>query len=247
MTGRLVFTGIMLFIGLQGLSAQAEQADTLALGSIPTSLSLREIGGTNDKIISARSYAFINSLERIEMSSKQTQAAISIAHDRPRHSSKKAMLWAILPGGGQIYNRKYWKVPIVWGTMMACFYAIDWNQRHYDEYHAAYRDIRSADPSKNTAWLDFAPRGTKPEDYKQMEHLASTLKRGNDYFRRYRDLSIVVGIVAYGASILDAYVDAELYTFDISPDLSLRVSPSILPTLPHQPSYQMGVMCSLTF
>ena len=56
------------------------------------------------------------------------------------------MLWALLPGGGQIYNRKYWKLPIVWGAFMACYYAVSWNHRQYQEYHAAYRDIMSEDP-----------------------------------------------------------------------------------------------------
>lgn len=161
--------------------------------------------------------------------------------------SGKAMLWALLPGGGQIYNRKYWKLPIVWGAFMACYYAVSWNHRQYQEYHAAYRDIMSEDPSKNTAWLVFAPSGAKAEDYAQYSSLKQTLKRGNDFYRRYRDLSVVVSVLVYGLSILDAYVDAELYTFDISPDLSLRVVPEVgLPKL-GLPAYQLGVNCSLTF
>lgn len=167
-------------------------------------------------------------------------------------NSTYALLWSILPGGGQIYNRKYWKAPIVWGALMTSFYAINWNQRLYSEYHAAYRDLKSEDPSQNTAWLAFAPRGTKPEDYAQMDRLTSTLKRGNDYYRRYRDLSIVVGVLLYGLSMLDAYVDAELYTFDISPDLSMKVSPMVLPPMPSlapaDPQlYQVGLACSFTF
>lgn len=167
-------------------------------------------------------------------------------------NSTYALLWSILPGGGQIYNRKYWKVPIVWGALMTSFYTINWNQRLYSEYHAAYRDLKSEDPSQNTAWLAFAPRGTKPEDYAQMDRLTSTLRRGNDYYRRYRDVSIVVGILLYGLSMLDAYVDAELYTFDISPDLSMKVSPTILSPmpsmyLPDSNPYQVGLACSFTF
>ncbi len=159
----------------------------------------------------------------------------------------KALLWAIIPGGGQIYNRKYWKLPIVWGALATCAYFIGFNGRQYEEYHAAYRDLKSSDPSQNTAWLAFAPAGTKPEDYAQFTtSLASTLERGNDYYRRYRDLSIVLAIGVYGLSILDAYVDAELFTFDISPDLSMSVMPSITPPLRHMPS-QVGMVCHLTF
>ena len=162
-------------------------------------------------------------------------------------NSTKALLWALLPGGGQIYNRKYWKLPIVWGALTACYYAISWNNRQYRDYHEAYRDIMSADPATNTAWLAFAPAGAKAEDYAQYSSLRSTLKRGNDYYRRYRDLSIVATVLVYGLSLLDAYVDAELYTFDISPDLSLRLSPEIaVPALP-RPALQLGVNCSLTF
>ncbi len=163
-------------------------------------------------------------------------------------NSSKALLWALLPGGGQIYNRKYWKLPIVWGAFMTCYYSVTWNHRQYQDSHAAYRDLSSEDPSKNTSWLAFAPAGAKAEDYKTYQStLKSTLKRGNDFYRRYRDLSILASILVYGLSILDAYVDAELYTFDISPDLSLRVAPEVgLPKL-GIPSYQLGVNCSLTF
>ena len=163
-------------------------------------------------------------------------------------NSSKALLWALLPGGGQIYNRKYWKLPIVWGAFMTCYYSVMWNHRQYQDYHAAYRDLSSEDPSKNTSWLAFAPAGAKAEDYKTYQStLKSTLKRGNDFYRRYRDLSILASVLVYGLSILDAYVDAELYTFDISPDLSLRVAPEVgLPKL-GIPSYQLGVNCSLTF
>ena len=163
-------------------------------------------------------------------------------------NSSKALLWALLPGGGQIYNRKYWKLPIVWGAFMACYYSITWNNRQYQEYHAAYRDLSGPDPEHNTSWLVFAPTGAQASDYQQYQSsLRSTLKRGNDFYRRYRDLSIVATVLVYGLSILDAYVDAELYTFDISPDLSLRVVPEVgLPKL-GLPSYQMGVNCSLTF
>lgn len=159
---------------------------------------------------------------------------------------KKALLWALIPGGGQIYNRKYWKLPIVWGALATCAYFIDFNGRQYEEYHAAYRDIKSSDPSVNTSWLAFAPEGTKPEDYAKFTSLASTLERGNDYYRRYRDLSIVLAIGVYGLSILDAYVDAELFTFDISPDLSMSVMPNITPPIGHLPS-QVGMVCQLTF
>lgn len=160
----------------------------------------------------------------------------------------KALLWALIPGGGQVYNRKYWKLPIVIGALSTCAYFISFNGRMYQEYHTAYRDLMSADPSTNTAWLAFAPLGTKAEDFAQFESLKGTLKRGNDYYRRYRDLSIVLAIGVYGLSILDAYVDAELFTFDISPDLSLHIAPELIAPLPNMPrQYGIGLGCHLSF
>lgn len=161
--------------------------------------------------------------------------------------SSKALLWALIPGGGQIYNRKYWKLPIVWGALATCGYFIAFNDRMYREYHAGYRDIMSADPSTNTAWLAFAPSGALATDYAKYASLKETLKRGNDYYRRYRDLSIVLAIGIYGLSILDAYVDAELFTFDISPDLSMRVAPTVVPKDPLMGGYQVGMGCQITF
>lgn len=175
-----------------------------------------------------------------------TRLAEQIASPYRPHSGH-ALLWSILPGGGQIYNRKYWKVPIVWGALATCAYFIGFNSRLYNEYHTAWRDLMSSDPQSNTAWLAFAPPGAKPEDYARYDYLKQTLQRGNDYYRRYRDLSIVLMIGVYGLSMLDAYVDAELFTFDISPDLSMRISPTFTPQIPHVSSYQMGVACSLTF
>lgn len=177
-----------------------------------------------------------------------TQRAEKIAQEALwRPNSTKALLWGLLPGGGQIYNRKYWKLPLVWGAFTACYYAISWNNRQYQDYHAAYRDISSEDPATNTAWLAFAPLGAQAADYQQYSSLRSTLKRGNDYYRRYRDLSILATVLVYGLSLLDAYVDAELYSFDITPDLALRVLPEVGVSRIGIPTYQIGMNCSLTF
>lgn len=183
--------------------------------------------------------------DSLQAENKSRVDALTIQPWKP--NSGKALLWAILPGGGQIYNRKYWKVPIVWGAMLSCYYAISWNNKLYQEYHAAYRDINSEDPSQNTAWLSFAPAGATADQYANYKYLSSNLQRGNDYYRRYRDISIVLGILVYGLSFLDAYVDAELYTFDISPDLSMRISPHVATGGLNQRQMQVGVSCSFTF
>lgn len=104
---------------------------------------------------------------------------------------------------------------------------LDLIKKKYTEYHEAYRDMSSEDPSKNTAWLAFTPKGTLASDYQKYSYLKGTFQRGDEYFRRWRDLSIVISVAVYGLSILDAYVDAELYTFDISEDLSMKIYPEI--------------------
>lgn len=227
----------VLALGIGTASAQQTQSDSLVLtASTTTEVELLELPPPVSPLSLADSLAIAEAGKTAERIASPWQP-----------KSGKALLWALIPGGGQIYNRKYWKLPIVWGALATCIYFVTWNARMYNEYHAAYRDIKSADPSTNTAWLAFAPKGAKPEDHAQYSYLASTLQRGNDYYRRYRDLSIVLAIGVYGLSILDAYVDAELFTFDISPDLSMRVVPSVTPPMPASPSYQMGVACSLTF
>lgn len=161
-------------------------------------------------------------------------------------NSNLSMLFsAILPGGGQIYNRKYWKVPIVWGAFTACIYAITWNQNVYSGYKHAYIDLTSDDPMKKTSWQDYIAPGANPEEEVKSGALKERLKRGIDFYRRQRDLSLIVTAGVYLLNILDAYVDAELYQFDISPDLSMRVAPGV-GTSP-QGGLQYGIGCSLYF
>ena len=131
-------------------------------------------------------------------------------------NSTKAILWAFLPGGGQIYNRKYWKLPIVWGAFMACYYSITWNNRQYQEYHAAYRDLSGPDPEHNTSWLVFAPTGTQASDYQQYQSsLRSTLKiamaaglQSDASYRRSSCRDVAAGCPARGSSVAREYARA---------------------------------------
>ena len=163
--------------------------------------------------------------------------------------TKRAMWLAlVLPGAGQIYNRKYWKLPIIYGGFVGCAYAITWNNQMYHDYSQAYLDIMDDDP--NT------------QSYNQFLHLGATINESNierykeifrkrkDRFRRWRDMGTFVMIGIYAFSVIDAYVDASLSEFDISDDLSLRVEPAVLnngrSTNPLR-SGTLGVQCSLTF
>ena len=167
-------------------------------------------------------------------------------------SSTAALLWSIIPGGGQIYNEAYWKIPIVIGAYTACTYAITWNNNALSEYQNAYRDIMSDKPMENTSWQDFIPLGADPQSYVTNSSFQEQLRRGRDFYRRYRDLSIIVTVGVYLLVALDAYVDAELATFDVSPNLSLQASPAVFTpnkdlALPPDQTAGLGLRLALSF
>ncbi|WP_289750788.1 DUF5683 domain-containing protein [Bacteroides acidifaciens] len=137
--------------------------------------------------------------------------------------TKATWLAVVFPGGGQIYNRKYWKLPIIYGGFAGCAYALNWNGKMYKDYSQAYLDIMDSNPNTKSYEDLLPPNATYNE-----EQLKNTLKRRKDMFRRYRDLSIFAFIGVYLISIIDAYVDAELSNFDITPDLSMKVEPTVI-------------------
>lgn len=162
----------------------------------------------------------------------------------------KRALWlaVVLPGAGQIYNRKYWKLPIIYGGIVGSIYAMRWNNQMYRDYSQAYLDICDDDPTT--------------QSYNQFLHLGMTIDSSNedrfrnlfrkrkDYYRRYRDLSFFVLVGVYALSIIDAYVDASLSEFDISDDLSLRIAPAVIKDDLYRNPVKgsgLGIHCALTF
>ena len=157
----------------------------------------------------------------------------------------KAIIYsAIFPGLGQIYNRKYWKLPIVYGGFLGFSYAIAWNGRYYTDYSNGFKDIMDEDPTTDS-WKNFLPYGQDPETVDK-EWLKTVLKRRKDFYRRYRDLSIIGTVAMYALSMLDAYVDAQLFDFDMSTDLSFRVEPTIIQKTDYLAN-SFGVQCSFRF
>lgn len=154
----------------------------------------------------------------------------------------KAVIYsAIFPGLGQIYNRKYWKLPLVYGGFVGLSYAISWNGGMYRDYAQAYQDLVTGN---GTSWKDFVPNPNLSES--EIQGLIPKFKRQKDYFRRNRDLAIICTVAFYGLVMLDAYVDAQLYDFDISPDLSMRVEPVMYqPTMFTKRTF--GLQCSINF
>ena len=145
-------------------------------------------------------------------------------------NSKKATIYAaIFPGLGQIYNRKYWKLPLVYGSFIGCAYAITWNGNQYNGYRKAYIDFIDNDPNTNS-W-DAYRYGTylrqDPSEWSStmVTNFSNNLKSARDYYRRYRDMSYIITVGVYAIWIIDAYVDAQLFDFDINPDLSMHVAP----------------------
>ncbi len=133
---------------------------------------------------------------------------------------------ALFPGLGQLYNRRYWKLPLVVGGYLGLGYATNWNNTMLRDYTKAYADIMDNDPTTKS-YMDFFPPTVKEEDLDKT-WLTNVLQSRKNYFRRNRDLCIIGMIGVYLVAIVDAYVDASLAHFDISPDLSMEVYPSLI-------------------
>lgn len=166
-----------------------------------------------------------------------------------RPNAKRAMWLAIvLPGAGQIYNRKYWKIPIVYGGFVGCAYAMRWNNQMFRDYSQAYMDIMDDDPNTQS-YNQFLHLGAKIDE-SNITRYQTLFKKRKDKFRRWRDLSFFCLVGVYAISIIDAYVDASLSEFDISKDLSLRVEPTIINNDKERnplKANSLGLSCSLSF
>ena len=161
----------------------------------------------------------------------------------------KRALWLalVIPGGGQIYNRKYWKLPLVYGGFIGCLYAMNWNNTMYKDYSQAYIDIMDNDPGTQS-YNQFLHNGATIDG--QEARYKTLFKQRKDRYRRWRDMSFFCLVGVYALSVIDAYVDAELSVFDISKDLSLSIEPTILDThTSHNPlnSGAVGVQCNIKF
>lgn len=156
-------------------------------------------------------------------------------------------LWLalVIPGGGQIYNRKFWKLPIFYGGMMGCIYAMTWNNMMYKDYSQAYLDIMDSDPTTES-YNKFLHLGTTIDSSNE-ERYKKIFKSRKDKYRRWRDLSVFCLIGVYALSVIDAYVDAELSEFDISNDLSLRIQPAVFNSDNSFDNSSIGLQCSLNF
>lgn len=147
------------------------------------------------------------------------------------HSPRKATIYsAILPGLGQIYNRKYWKVPLIYAGFGTIGYFINWNNDNYQLFRVGYEHLTDGNPETQDYLKIEAVRRNNYNLDNQTEYnnLKTALSKQQDYYRRNRDLLIISFVGFYGLNIIDASVDAHLFDFDISDDLTMKWEPSML-------------------
>ncbi|MCD8293131.1 MAG: DUF5683 domain-containing protein [Prevotellaceae bacterium] len=203
-----------------------------------------------DRLV-ADSIAAANGEKLIELASPEELAELpdSLQVTVPQdvwipNPTKATWLALVIPGGGQIYNRKFWKLPIFYGGFAGCAYALTWNGNMYKDYANAYKD------AVNGNWNSSSITDLLPANYTYSQtQLTEILRKRKDRFRRYRDMSIFAFIGVYLLSVVDAYVDAELSNFDITPDLSVSIEPAVIDArkMSGASKNNMGLQCSFHF
>lgn len=199
----------------------------------------------SDSIV--RTKSIFNNNSNVVIGNRKSTLLLDTFKLKPFKPDPLKVVWmaAILPGYGQIMNKKYWKIPLVYGGFLGCAYAIVWNSSMYQSYFAAYKDIISDDPMA-TSYLKFIPKGYTLADLGGKSGLEAKINTAQQGYRRYRDLSVIATIGFYALTVVDAYVDAQLYDFDISPNLSMRIQPGLIQT---GTSFQstLAMQCSISF
>ena len=158
--------------------------------------------------------------------------------------TKAVWMSALFPGLGQVYNRRYWKLPIIVGGYLGLAYATSWNTGMLNDYTQAYADIMDSDPSTKS-YMDFFPSTVNESDLDKT-WLTNILRSRKNYFRRNRDLCIISMVGVYLLAMVDAYVDASLSHFDISPDLSIDLYPTMIQDA-RDPYPSVGLQWALNF
>jgi len=137
------------------------------------------------------------------------------------HSPVKAtVMSALVPGLGQAYNKKYWKIPLIYAALGTSVYFIVTNRQQYNCYKDAFKAEVDDDPNTSAADIDCLPERDKTAT-------AETLRSNADQYQTWMELSYVAAGAAYLLNVLDASVDAHLFYFDVSDDLSLQLQPNV--------------------
>jgi hypothetical protein len=162
-----------------------------------------------------------------------TIAAVEVHQDIKEigHSPRKATIYsALLPGLGQAYNKKYWKIPLVYIGFGTIGYFVHWNNDKYQLFKTGYQHLTDGNQeTQDYLKIEAVRRNNYDLDNpNHFNNLRTALLRQQDYFRRNRDLLIISFIGFYGLNIIDASVDAHLFDFDISDDLTMNWKPEIV-------------------
>ena len=155
--------------------------------------------------------------------------------DSARHSPTRATIYsAALPGLGQAYNRNYWKIPVIYAGFGGLSYGVFFYQRQFKEFRRVYNDYSKELKEYQDAQNTDIPKPEKPNEnllvFGKKGYTPESVRAGRDHYRRYRDM-FVIGVGAwYLLNVLDAYVYANLFDFDVSDNLSFRINPTVIPT-----------------
>jgi len=224
----------------------------VTLQEVPTSddvATVRVVNAAGDTVTLASNDS-IAYIQGVEILTDSVPASPTLGEVRAFNPDPQRALWlsALCPGLGQIYNRRYWKLPIVVGAFVGLTYGTTWNNRMYRDYSKAYRDLMDDDPDTRS-YMDFFPPTVKESDL-ETSWLQKTMRNKRDYYRRYKEICIICMVGIYLVNIVDAYVDASLAHFDISPDLSMDVTPTAIDGNYHITGNRLpsvGLQCAITF
>jgi hypothetical protein len=229
---RLAFFGLLLSGLLVGSAARAQVFDPNAA---PTRTSAEILADTTER----REVVVTPADKRRKMaadSAKRTERmfrAFGFEGIRLTRPGKAAMLALVLPGAGQIYNRRWWKLPLVYGAVGGTIAGEVFFQQRYKQFARAYNNVTQGviNPDTKVAYRIGDTRlGPQASQVTSVAGLDANVV----YFRGYRDIFYLYIGIAYSLQIVDALVDAHLQDFDVSNDLSLHWQPQLLPT-PGQP------------
>ena len=257
MTRRLYI--LLLCLAVAIAAAAQERMDSVEARNVIQEAAEAPLSYQDSLLMAAQQLAKADSLAAIDRSVVISRDSVAPVKQRRNWNTWKPdikrALWLalVIPGGGQIYNRKYWKLPIVYGGFLGCIYALRWNGQMYEDYMQAYQDLSDDDPTTKS-YEKFLHFGQEITDANKSRYL-TLFKNRKDKYRRWRDMSIFVMIGVYALSVIDAYVDASLSQFDITEDLSLKVTPAVMDSRGHSMmaagsilnSAAVGVNCSLNF
>jgi len=151
------------------------------------------------------------------------------------YPGKATMYSAVLPGLGQIYNKKYYKVPIIYGGFVGLGFVIDYYNQYYSDFKKAYWDLNDNNPLTKSYEITYPNKNWDYSNAENYDQYSKTFINIIDESRQKRDLYIIVTVGFYLLNVLDANVDAHFIDFDISEDLTLNFMPFVIDPMTNSP------------